>query len=161
MEKVTDTHVYFWMGEFSNKYAHKFNYKGNIFEHVEQAFMWEKANFFNDEKTAALILKQNSPKVIFKLGKMVQCYDESKWNQVREEYMYMINLSKWESSEGLKKLMVETYPKKIVYADPYNSIWGVGLGPKNPMILNESDWNGTNLLGKVLTKVRERLLNNY
>lgn len=55
MERITDTQVFFWGSEFSNWYGCKFVYKGHSFENTEQAFMWEKAIFFDDNDTAEKI----------------------------------------------------------------------------------------------------------
>ena len=37
-------------------------------------------------------------------------------------------------------------------------IWGVGLSAEDPRIQDPATWRGQNLLGKVLTRLREDLL---
>lgn len=39
-------------------------------------------------------------------------------------------------------------------------IWGIGLDEEDPRRLKKQTWQGTNLLGKILTEVRERLRND-
>ena len=73
--------------------------------------------------------------------------------------MVMVNLAKFRSSEQLATLLKDTAPKVLVEASPYDKIWGVGLGENNDLILDESNWDGMNLLGKALMNVRDQLLN--
>jgi len=35
---------------------------------------------------------------------------------------------------------------------------GIGLGPNNPRALHRAQWRGANLLGEILTEVRETLM---
>ena len=47
-ERETDTHLYFLRGVLSNFEKCYIKHKGHLFATTEQAFMWEKAIFFND-----------------------------------------------------------------------------------------------------------------
>jgi ribA/ribD-fused uncharacterized protein len=49
--------------------------------------------------------------------------------------------------------------KHFVESSPIDKIWGVGLRENDPMIDDENNWKGTNLLGKALDEVKERLQN--
>jgi len=40
---------------------------------------------------------------------------------------------------------------------PYDTIWGIGMGLDNPLINDPTKWRGLNLLGQVLTFVRDTL----
>lgn len=53
--------------------------------------------------------------------------------------------------------MLLTYPKTLVEASPYDRIWGIGLSENDPKAWNKLTWRGKNLLGEILTTVRERL----
>jgi predicted NAD-dependent protein-ADP-ribosyltransferase YbiA (DUF1768 family) len=48
--------------------------------------------------------------------------------------------------------------KTFVEASPIDGIWGIKMGIKEHGVLDERNWNGQNLLGKVLTEVRGKLL---
>lgn len=39
-------------------------------------------------------------------------------------------------------------------------IWGIGLDKKDPRAWKKQTWQGKNLLGKILTEVRDRLRND-
>lgn len=150
--KITDTHIYFWGSHFSNFFPIEFNYKGYTFPTTEHAFMWEKARFFNDSEIAELILKAEHPNGAKALGRKIKNYDNNQWNEVRFDVMYKVNRSKWQT---LKDILIKTGNKIIVEASPMDKIWGVGLSENDPLILDEKNWKGQNLLGKVLMKIRD------
>ncbi len=154
--KETDTHIYFWKGIFSNFYPVTFMYKGHEFANTEQAFMWAKAIYFNDIKTANLILKTTNPQEAKRLGRKVKNFNRRPWLQDCEQYMFQVNMEKWKK-DSFKKAILDTGDKIIVESCPVDRIWGVGLSQDDPLILDSSNWKGLNLLGKVLMKVRKSL----
>jgi predicted NAD-dependent protein-ADP-ribosyltransferase YbiA (DUF1768 family) len=46
----------------------------------------------------------------------------------------------------------------FVEASPRDRRWGIGLSVTNPNIDDPANWRGRNLLGKVITEVRDRLV---
>jgi len=166
MERITDTHVFFWGGEFSNWYECPFKYKGLTFFNTEQAFMWEKALFFNDSETAELILKTPNPKENKSLGRRVKNFNDEQWMINSFILMVAVNLAKYSQKnennkyfrcERARKLLLSTGDKTIVEASPYDKIWGIGLHWENDDCLDETKWQGMNLLGKALMEVRKQL----
>jgi len=166
--RVTDTHVFFWGDEFSNWYDCQFKYKGLTFFNSEQAFMWEKAMYFNDNEIAELILKTPNPRENKKLGRKVRNFNAEVWAVVSYPIMVAVNMAKY--TQGIKsndiryihsrrarKALLETGDKIIVEASPYDKIWGIGIGLDNDDCLDESKWLGLNLLGKALMEVRKTL----
>ena len=163
--RVTDKHVFFW-GDFpSNWYPCHFiverDGKELEFFNSEQYFMYEKAMTFDDTTIAMKILLEGSnPKKAKTLGRMVKNYDDDVWNEKRYQVMVDANMYKYSQSEELKEMLLneEFNGKKFVEASPIDSIWGVGLGEHNPLVDDEKNWKGQNLLGKVLNEVRDKLL---
>lgn len=158
--RETDTHIFFWGGEFSNWYECQFVYKGHYFDNSEQAFMWEKAKFFNDEEIASKILKTSCPSTAKKLGRKVKNFDSEIWLSPAYQFMVGVNVEKYSQNEDLKHKLLLTGDKMLVEASPYDTIWGIGLGENDDTILNENNWNGLNLLGKALMDVRNILRNH-
>jgi ribA/ribD-fused uncharacterized protein len=119
--------------------------------------MWEKAVFFGDMVTAALILKTPSPSQCKKLGRIVLNFKADVW--LREGYAIMIdiNMAKFSQNSKLKAILLSTEDKILVEASPYDTIWGIGLYHEDDKVLDEKNWKGQNLLGKALMEVREKL----
>jgi ribA/ribD-fused uncharacterized protein len=157
MERITDTHVFFWGSEFSNWYECSFKYKEHIFHNSEQAFMWEKAMFFGDEETAKNILSNPDPARCKKLGRLVKGFDGNVWLSAGYEAMLNVNYAKYDQNKALKATLLSTGDKTIVEASPYDTIWGIGLHWEDDRVLDESKWRGMNLLGKALMEVRDIL----
>jgi ribA/ribD-fused uncharacterized protein len=150
----TKTHIYFWGSIFSNFHPIDFIHQNNKFANSEQAFMWRKAIFFKDFEIALKILNTTNPQEAKSLGRKVKYYDDIKWNQIREQIMYEVNIDKYKD-EKLQGILLSTKNLIIVESSPVDKIWGVGLSKEDPRILDEKNWNGLNLLGKVLMRVRE------
>ena len=53
----------------------------------------------------------------------------------------------------------DSNPETIfVEAAGRDTIWGIGLGSKNPKARDPATWRGLNLLGFALTEVRQRIV---
>ena len=158
---ITDEHVAFWGGPFSNFYPCKIVHHGHEFKSSEQCFMWYKATYFGDEETADEILKVKTPKEAKRLGRQVRHFDVKEWGGVREAAMYNAVYAKFSQNEYLKKYLTNRLFvfKKFVEGSPEDCIWGVGIHWEDPKIDDESNWKGLNLLGKTLNKVQETIMN--
>lgn len=164
--RVTDKHVFFW-GDFpSNWYPCHFiverDGKELEFFNSEQYFMYEKAMTFDDTDIAMRILFEGAnPKKAKTLGRLVKNYDDDVWNEKRYQVMVDANMYKYSQSEELKEMLLnkEFNGKKFVEASPTDRIFGVGLRENDPLIDDEKNWKGRNLLGQVLNEVREKLFN--
>jgi len=157
MDRITNTHVYFWGSILSNWYGVKFEYKEHEFHNSEQAFMWLKAIHFGDFKIAEQILNTPNPKENKKLGRKVKGFDKEDWELHCLDYMIDVNLAKFKQHEGLLKDLLSTGDKTIVEASPYDVIWGIGLHWEDDDVLDESKWRGKNLLGIALMAVRTKI----
>lgn len=145
---------------FSNWYPSPFTKDGIRFENTEQYLMYRKALLMGDNSIALQILKTPDPKDVKALGRKVKNWDEEKWIAHREQIMYDGCLAKFSNPENvaLKNELLATYPKRLVEASPYDTIWGIGLGANDERAKQQSNWKGLNLLGKTLDKVRNNLL---
>jgi ribA/ribD-fused uncharacterized protein len=75
----------------------------------------------------------------------------------RESIVYVGCREKFSQNPRLQTLLLATASTELVEASPYDLIWGVGLGERDPLILDKSNWRGTNPLGITLMKVRDTL----
>jgi ribA/ribD-fused uncharacterized protein len=55
-------------------------------------------------------------------------------------------------------LLLQTYPKILAEASPFDTKWGIGLAADHSDSCNMQKWKGRNLLGEVLMEVRDELL---
>lgn len=142
---------------FSNFYPLKtpITVNGNVFSSSEQLYMYEKARYFKDEKTADLILFSKTPMDAKILGRKVRGFSEKEWKKVREKIMYSVLLKKFSCNDKLRSTLMGTSDTVLVEASPKDAIWGVGVG--SVLASNPKNWKGLNLLGYTLMKVRDYL----
>lgn len=57
----------------------------------------------------------------------------------------------------LKQALLDTRGTTLVEASPRDRKWGVGLGVNNKNVHNRKTWRGKNLLGEILTSVRDEI----
>lgn len=157
--KVTDKYVFFWSGLFSNfapiKEGIKFD--GFRFPTSEHVFMYIKAKTFNDNEIAEKIKSAPDPKTAKSLGRKVRGFNEEVWKKHRDNAMKTAVQLKFDaSSEFRNELLKEKYRNKtFVEASPYDCVWGIGMSMDDPNVNNEHAWRGLNLLGNILTKLRD------
>lgn len=157
-ELETSTHVYFLRGVFSNfTSTPMMQYKGHSFQTTEQAFMWAKAQLFGDKDSARLILAEKNPAKAKELGRGVKGFNPTHWDINKEFLMYEVNLAKYSQFDDYKAVLLSTGEKQLVEVNGKDTIWGIGLYANDPRVLDEKQWRGQNLLGKVLMRVREEL----
>ena len=156
---VYDKHVAFWGGAFSNFYPCKIRVDDKDYISSEQYFMAMKAEHFNDEEMLQNIMNSKTPKEAKAFGRQVRGFDAEEWSNVCEEYMYEGVFAKFTQNEDLKEFILsdEFKGKGFVEGSPIDGVWGVKIHYESPNIDDESNWNGLNLLGKVLDRVREEL----
>lgn len=65
---------------------------------------------------------------------------------------------KFSQNSKLKETLYYTYPKILVEASPLDRVWGIGLDKEDQSAWNEATWDGKNLLGFILTEVRDELM---
>ncbi|MXN60881.1 NADAR family protein, partial [Burkholderia pseudomallei] len=75
--------------------------------------------------------------------------------QVREPIVFVGCREKFRQNEAFSTVLRATGSTILVEASPYDRVWGVGLGERDPRIANPSAWEGLNLLGKALMRVRD------
>jgi len=158
--RETDTHIYFYKGFLSNFVPKdlSIHFDHNIFTNSEQIFMYLKARYFKDQESADKIVSEGKePRIARNLGQLVKNYSDKEWFKVREGMMFKACYLKFNSNEELKNKLLNTGNKTLVEASPTDQYWGVRLVETDDRILDEKNWKGQNLLGKVLVKVRDKL----
>ncbi len=147
----------FWGGPFSQWYPSEFTVHHLKFNCAEQFMMYGKATLFGDLETAGKILQTVSPKEQKVLGRSIRNFDENVWLFFREGIVYTGSYAKFTQNHALRENLLATKGTTLVEASPYDKIWGIGLGENDPKASDRATWNGLNLLGETLTRVREAI----
>lgn len=145
-------------GYLSNWYFSTFIIDDITYSSMEQYMMYQKAICFNDIEISKKILATDNVSKIKQLGRKVSNYDENYWNGVRQIIVYEGLIAKFSQNEELKTKLIETKDYYLAECAVKDRIWGIGLSMTDPNRFNKELWNGKNLLGYALMKVRDKLL---
>jgi ribA/ribD-fused uncharacterized protein len=143
---------------FSQWFRCTFTVDGNAFNCAEQYMMYGKARLFDDAEVAAEILAADHPRQHKALGRKVKQFDDKRWRRERETIVRAGNHAKFTQNPALHAELLATRGTTLVEASPYDKIWGIGLAATDPRAADASQWKGQNLLGKILTALRDELL---
>jgi ribA/ribD-fused uncharacterized protein len=160
MIRRTDRFTFFFRPEapFSQWYPARFELGGHIFNCAEQYMMYGKALLFGDAEIAAEILEAASPKQHKALGRKVRHFAEPAWKAQREQIVADGSRAKFTQNPELRQALLDTAGTELVEASPFDRIWGIGLAAGDRRADDPSQWRGQNLLGKILTRLRDELL---
>lgn len=156
--KETATHVFFTSSpsEFlSPHYNSTFEYSDRIYNTAYQFTYASKALLCKDIASFLQILACRDPATLEELGRKIRAKEEV-WEQNREEMCVLGTYLKFDSNEELRKKLVETGEKILVFGD-LDEIWGIGLKEGDEDIEDGGKWKGQNLMGKCLMRVRQEL----
>ena len=148
---------FFWKSKLSQWTRSKFKHNGHTFVTAEQAMMWSKAELFGDSEIAKKILKTGSPKEQKALGRQVKNFNQDVWDEHKYDIVFNINVDRFLQCEKDRIALLATGNKEIVEASPYDKVWGIGMTAEEASRTPKEDWKGENLLGQVLTEVREAI----
>ena len=140
----------------SNFHRSHFIVDNRWFHCAEQFIQLKKAEYFNDRQIALKILASDSAIECKQLAQNIKNYDISRWNEVAEDKCYEGILEKFSQNLTLNKVLQNTGNKAIAESC-YNRKFGTGVPLHSPEALNTDLWIGENLMGRILTNVRETL----
>ena len=144
-------------GFLSNWYDAPFVSEGIRYRHVEQYMMAKKALLFGDLDSYRLEMETVLPAECKALGRLIKGFDPTVWDPCREEIVYNANLAKFTQHPDLAALLKATGNAVLAEANPVDAIWGIALAPDDPLAADPANWQGQNLLGKILMRIREEL----
>ena len=141
----------------SNRYHSPFLDGKTQYTCVEQYYLTHKSLFFDDVDTANAIMGLKEPSKMKALSHHIKNLDEHKWAEqataVMENACY---LKFWQNSELKKKLM--DIKGTIVEANRKDVFFSCGLALSDPNIVDVNKWKGQNMLGKILSNLREKFI---
>jgi hypothetical protein len=91
-------------------------------------------------------------------GRAVRNFENDTWDKECYNIVKRGNIAKFSQNPKLGEYLKSTKNRILVEASPQDRIWGIGMSQSNPDAENPVKWRGRNLLGFVLTEVRDELL---
>jgi ribA/ribD-fused uncharacterized protein len=142
---------------FSQWYRCAFTEGAHAFTCAEQYMMYGKALLFEDAAVAAEILAADHPRKHKALGRKVANFDDARWKANRIAIVRAGNRAKFRQNPELLAALLATRGTTLVEASPYDRIWGIGLAATDARAQDPKQWKGQNLLGAILTELRDEL----
>lgn len=155
--KVTDKHVFFWNGIYSQWHKAPMIIDKIEYNSCEQYMMHQKALIFGDGDVAKQIMQETNPKEQKKFGRMIKNFDKATWDKNCLAIVYEGNLAKFRQNPELKEEMLNTGDRIFVEASPLDNIWGIGMSENDIGVDDPSFWQGLNLLGQALNLVKNQI----
>lgn len=151
----SDKYFFFWKHRLSQWHIVEFTVMGVTYNCCEQYMMTQKAILMKDSESAKVILEEKNPAMHQKLGRKIKNFDQKLWDKNKYTIVLTGNLARFTQSQKCRELLLATGDKEICESSPYDLVWGCGLSQEDPRILDKNNWRGENLLGMILTQVRE------
>lgn len=143
---------------FSQWFERSFVVESHSYPTAEHWMMAEKARIFNDPDSLRKILDAPDPRSAKAIGRKVSGFDPRIWDNHKRLAVFTGNYAKFSQHTDLRDYLLTTGGTILVEASPKDKIWGIGLSATSASALDPTRWQGENLLGFVLTEVREKLL---
>ena len=144
------------LNPLSNFHQSHFAVDNQWYHCTEQFIQEKKAIYFNDNCSALKIMAADTALECKQLARNIRNYDVTKWNAVAGELCYNGILEKFNQNPHLNKVLQST-GDKVLAESCYDKKWGTGIPLYSSEALRNDLWTGENLLGKLLTRVRETL----
>lgn len=168
--KVTDKHVFFYSYKdmFSNHFRSEVAFwlprherEGVKFYTGEHMMMYEKAMLFADIEKAQEICAAWQPQKAKMLGREVRGFNNELWEKSRENIVENVCYCRLVYDNPLRVAAIQhrLSGRSFVEASDRDRIWGIGLNEDHPMIHEEENWLGLNLLGKAWDRATDALIN--
>lgn len=144
--------------EFSSFYDTTFKLDDVEYKSAEHAFQAIKAKTFGDEEHFKKILKAKSAQSAKSFGKKVEKFDETVWNEKKDDVMRQILRAKFSQNPDIRKKLLDSGDKILAEANPRDTYWGIGTSASTSIAKTPSKWKGQNKLGKMLMELRDELI---
>jgi ribA/ribD-fused uncharacterized protein len=157
--KLTDNYCFFTDGPLSEKSEARFHYNGYDFQSAYQFRLHQTALYLGLTDLSKRILQTKSTKELDEASKSLDFMD-IKVREIRLSIAFLANLNKFQQNPKLMQELLSTQSLTLVFVNDgetnYEKEWGINL-PISLDIHNPLNWRGENLLGFVLTLVRNKV----
>ena len=134
----------------SNFYICQINYRGQLYNCLEQGYQAMKARICRDDIALGTIMNTDSQILMKRTGQKISTTEEWESNKIRmmEELLF----SKFRQNKRLYYLLLNTRPHNLIEGT-LDTFWGAGCRIGS-IALEEGIWTGQNHLGKMLMYIR-------
>jgi ribA/ribD-fused uncharacterized protein len=140
----------------SNFHPKEVKIEGVAYSCNEQFFQRSKALLFGDHETAEKILNEKDPAKMHEFGKRVRGFNKEIWKKRAPRVLKHMNEVKFRSYPEAATFLVNTGERRIGEGSP-DPYYGIGIHISSPAATDQTKWNGTNLMGTILTEIRDSL----
>ena len=104
------------------------------------------------------IMATRDPEAAQRIGRQVRGFSSAVWRAHAEAAVQQANAAKFSQNPRIGDVLLNTGQRPIAEASRGDTVWGIGLSEDDPRARDPDEWyRGTNLLGKVLMRVRGEL----
>ena len=133
----------------SNLYPCTLHYNSTVFNSSEQLYQYRKASALGQHEVAAKVMRAQSPYDAMKEGKAASASDQ--WTaSTGRDIMVDAAVIKYKQCSMFKDYLLRHKGKFFVEATN-SKIWGSGVDLSSTKAMEESEWKGQNLMGKILS----------
>ena len=135
----------------SNFYKCEIQYRGQIYNCLEQGYQAMKARICKDEIALRVILGTDSQLLMKRTGQKIKTTHE--WESSKMRIMEELLFSKFRQNKKLYFLLLNTRPQNLIEGT-LDTFWGAGCRIGS-IALEEGIWTGQNHLGRMLMYIRD------
>ena len=133
----------------SNLYPCTLHYNSTVFSSSEQLYQYRKASALGQHEVAAKVMRACVPYDAMKEGKAANASDQ--WTaSTGSDIMVDAVVIKYKQCSMFKDYLLRHKGKFFVKATN-SKIWGSGVDLSSTKAMEESEWKGQNLMGKILS----------
>ena len=143
----------------SNFHPAPFVENGTSYSCSEQYYLYHKSMFFNDDATAAAIMRAKDPVLMKSLSHRIKGLNNAKWEKKARSCMERGCTLKFSQNEKLLQKLLQT-KGNLVEANKHDNFFSCGLSLEDPNISEQSRWAGQNMLGSILVALRQTFREN-
>ena len=137
---------------FSNFYQVPFNYQGHTYHSSEQMIQHLNASYFDADDIAEQILSTSCALECKNLARDILNYNHDSWNSIAKEMCEGGIKAKFMQNKSLQTTLVKT-GNKVIAECCLDQIWGTGVPLHDDQVLNQHNWVGQGILGKILEEI--------
>lgn len=151
-------HEYEKYGCFSNWYRSDFEYAGKKYISTEQYMMYQKMAQFRAYDIADKILTETDQGKIKHLGRTkLDNFNSALWDKTKYAIVKRGIRAKFLQNTDITEILLSTNNAVLAECARNDEQWGIGIDIDDERRFFPSNWNGTNLLGRILMEIRQEL----